>query len=168
MRNALWSSNVRDGEGFRALAYEIVTWTNPRAAGARLWGFVLRDGPAGGTGCGCEWANRLIARRAALVMEPAAREFDRACVADGRSAAAGHVPSPWPARAWRGLWMEQIMPGHDTSSRRGAAACGGARGWRQRAKVSMTIMRPPQQGHGGPKSSISSSSSSADVATARS
>ena len=41
------------------------------------------------------------------------------------------------------------MPGHDVVVPIGAAACGGARGWRQRSKVSMTTMCPPQEGHGG-------------------
>ena len=40
------------------------------------------------------------------------------------------------------------MPGRDAFSRFVAAACGGPRGWRQRSNTSMTIMRPPQQGHG--------------------
>ena len=35
------------------------------------------------------------------------------------------------------------MPGQGANSRMGAAARGGARGWRQQAKVSMTIMCPP-------------------------
>lgn len=42
------SSNDRLGEGFRALAYEILTCRNPRAAGVGLWGFVLRGGLIGG------------------------------------------------------------------------------------------------------------------------
>ena len=35
-------------------------------------------------------------------------------------------------------------------------AVGGARGWHQRSKVSMTTIRPPQQGHGGRGSAGSS------------
>lgn len=41
------------------------------------------------------------------------------------------------------------MPGHGASSRMGGVVAGGARGCCQRAKASITIMRPPQQGHGG-------------------
>lgn len=45
------------------------------------------------------------------------------------------------------------MPDHGTSSRIGKVDAGGARGWHQRAKLSITIMRPPQYGHGGRASS---------------
>ena len=41
------------------------------------------------------------------------------------------------------------MPGHDAIVRIGVAALGGARGWRRRANTSMTVILPPQHGHGG-------------------
>jgi hypothetical protein len=58
------------------------------------------------------------------------------------------------------------MPGHGQLSRFVAVASGGPRGCLQRSNTSMTIMRPPQQGHGGRKSSGSAGvSSSGGVAT---
>ena len=57
------------------------------------------------------------------------------------------------------------MPGHDVVVPVAAAACGGARGWRQRSKVSMTTMCPPQQEHGGRISIGSSGASSGGNAT---
>lgn len=50
------------------------------------------------------------------------------------------------------------MPGHGAVSRFVADASGGPRGRPQRSNVSMTIMRPAQQGHDGRKSSGSFSS----------
>lgn len=44
------------------------------------------------------------------------------------------------------------MPGHDGLLPVGAVVRGGARGCRHRPKVSMMIMRPPQQGQGGSQS----------------
>ena len=41
------------------------------------------------------------------------------------------------------------MPGHGGTLRVGAADRGGARGCLHRPKISMMIMRPPQQGQGG-------------------
>ena len=40
------------------------------------------------------------------------------------------------------------MPGHGTFSRFGADEFGGPRGCRHRLNISMTIIRPPQQGPG--------------------
>jgi hypothetical protein len=45
------------------------------------------------------------------------------------------------------------MPGHEAISRFVAGASGGPRGCLHRSNTSMTIIRPPQQGHGGRKSS---------------
>jgi len=56
------------------------------------------------------------------------------------------------------------MPGHGAVVPVGSVACGGARGWRQRSKVSMMSMRPPQHGHGGRASSGSTGATSAKVA----
>ncbi len=41
------------------------------------------------------------------------------------------------------------MPGHDVVLPADRGGVGGARSWLQRSKVSMMIMRPPQQGQGG-------------------
>lgn len=61
------------------------------------------------------------------------------------------------------------MPGHGVVSWFGVVLSGGPRGCRQRSNVSITIMRPPQQGHGGRKSSGSPRvSSSGGAATSRS
>ena len=43
----------------------------------------------------------------------------------------------------------EVVPGHVVTVPVGAGQTGGARGWLQRWKVSMMIMRPPQHGHGG-------------------
>lgn len=57
------------------------------------------------------------------------------------------------------------MPGHGAVSRIGADAFGGPRGCLlHRSNTSMTIMRPPQQEHGGRKSSGSSGVWSSDGA----
>jgi hypothetical protein len=45
------------------------------------------------------------------------------------------------------------MPGYGHFSGFAAAACGGPRGCFHRSNTSMTIMRPPQHGHSGRKSS---------------
>lgn len=52
--------------------------------------------------------------------------------------------------------MEQVMPGHGIISGIGVEMSGGARGCRQRSKVSMMIICPPQQGHRGRRSTGSS------------
>ena len=41
------------------------------------------------------------------------------------------------------------VPGHDGVLPDGWSGNGGARGWAPRWKISMTTMRPPQQGQGG-------------------
>ena len=50
------------------------------------------------------------------------------------------------------------MPGHGAFYQLVAVASGGPRGCLQHSNVSMTIIRPPQQGHAGRKSSGSSES----------
>lgn len=61
------------------------------------------------------------------------------------------------------------LRGHEAASRVVAVASGGLRGCFQRAKTSMTIMRPPQQEHGGRKSSGSPGAvSSTGASTCRS
>ena len=51
------------------------------------------------------------------------------------------------------------MPGHGMLLPVDGEPCGGARGCRRQANTSMTIMRPPQHGHGGRKSSGSADGS---------
>ena len=48
-----------------------------------------------------------------------------------------------------GLKLDAAMSGHGAVSRFVADACGGPRGCFHRSNTSMTIMRPPQHGHGG-------------------
>ena len=50
---------------------------------------------------------------------------------------------------WKGDAVGHAMPGHGAHSRVRALEGGGARGWHHRAKVSMMLMRPPQQGQDG-------------------
>src|SRR5688572_12858152 len=51
------------------------------------------------------------------------------------------------------------MPGHGVFSRFAAVLPGGPRGCLHRSNTSMTIIRPPQHGHGGRKSSGSAAGS---------
>ena len=68
-----------------------------------------------------------------------------------------------------GLKLEYAMPDHGAVSRFVAGLSGGPRGCLQRSNTSMTIMRPPQHGHGGRKSCGSPDvSSSGGAATSRS
>lgn len=60
--------------------------------------------------------------------------------------------------------QDNAMPGHGAVSRFVVRTPGGPRGCLHRLKVSMMIMRPPQQGHGGRRSSGSSVVSSSDGA----
>ena len=52
------------------------------------------------------------------------------------------------------------MPGHDVVVPVDTMPCGGARGCRQRSKVRVMTMCPPQHGHGG-RTSVGSSTGSA-------
>jgi len=64
-------------------------------------------------------------------------------------------------RTGRAARCRRAMPGHGAVVPVGLVACGGAQGCRQRSKVSMTTMRPPQQGHGGRASSGSTGAAAA-------
>lgn len=61
----------------------------------------------------------------------------------------GRAGVPCRRRGACGLELGCAVPGHGSFSRLVAVAPGGPRGCLQRSNVSMTIMRPPQQGHGG-------------------
>lgn len=54
----------------------------------------------------------------------------------------------FPRHSRREAMQGQTVPDHGTHLPAGVGT-GGARGWRQRSKNSMTTMRPPQHGHGG-------------------
>lgn len=133
-------SNVRFVEGFRALAYEILTWRNPRVPCTGLWVNGLWDGsvwqamPSWECCQGSDYhhvEHRQIAIGVCFV-GPFARCQDR--VWDWR--ALPHRPSRSDSDRFAG----QAMPGHDASSRISSADGGGARGCRRRSKVSMMIM----------------------------
>ena len=141
--------NVVFVEGFRALAYEILTWRNPRAPCTGLWVKGLWNGSAwqalASWEC-CQGSDyRHVEHRQIVIgvcfVGPFARCQDR--VWDWR--ALPHRPSRSDSDRFAG----PAMPGHDTISRISSADDGGARGCRQRSKVSMTTICPPQQGHGG-------------------
>lgn len=134
------AANVCFVEGFRALAYEILTWRNPRGPCTGLWVKGLWDGsawralPSWECCPGSDYRHveyRQIAIGVCFV-GPFARCQDR--VWDWR--ALPHRPS----RSDSGRFAGQAMPGHDASSRISIADAGGARGCRQRSNVSMMIM----------------------------
>lgn len=57
----------------------------------------------------------------------------------------------------------QAVPGHGTTIPVAMKGQGGARGWNERSKVSMMIMRPPQHGHDGRGSDEAGSTRSPDT-----
>ena len=148
-------------KGFgRRQAYESLPRRNPRAASGGLWGFVLRVVPA---------STRNSHARCARQVEHAAPGRGRGagclvpggvCLPDGYCCIAAPRLSPWPAPVWRGRVEKRAMPGHGAFSRVGGLVAGGARGWHHRANLSMMIMVPPQQGHGGRGSTGSSRAAS--------
>ena len=74
-----------------------------------------------------------------------------------------------PQHGCFGARAGQSVPGHGETSSAEYRARGGARGWLQRAKISTTIICPPQQGQGGRISlGWSGTSSSGGGETARS
>jgi hypothetical protein len=79
------------------------------------------------------------------------------CPVGSEARASGRRPQRWRG----GVRWRQAVPGHDGFIPVGVCACGGARGWLQRPKISMMRMRPPQQGQGGvgPGASIGSAGS---------
>ena len=132
--------NVRNVEGFRALAYKILTWRNPRAPCTGLWVKGLWDGSAWQALPGRECCqgfdyyhveHRQIAIGVCFV-GPFARCQDR--VWDWRA-----LPHR-PGRSDSDRFAGQAMPGHGAISRISCADGGGARGCRQRSKASMMIM----------------------------
>ena len=161
-RDRLWVAEhprLLKGFGCRQ-AYESLSCRNPRAAGDFLWGFVPRGVPAAVAnfriGCGGD------------VVGAASRPDRRACsvdsdgtgVRDDRRHGNVHITFRRPAPAWRGRTSNLAMPGHGALPRFGALEAGGARGWHHRSNLSMTTMRPPQQGQGGRTSAGSSGVSS--------
>jgi len=77
----------------------------------------------------------------------------------------------FPRHSRREAMQGQTVPDHGTHLPAGVGTGGGARGWRQRSKNSMTTIRPPQQGHGGRASDgsagISSKAGGATASNAR-
>ena len=114
-----------------------------------LWRFRFTADACGGEPAARKWIDgyREVAAfqiRAALTGRPTARRnpgdggdlHGRMLVGRRRRAACG----------WR---LAHSMPDHEAVSRLVAVASGGPRGCFQRARTSMTIIRPPQQEHGG-------------------
>lgn len=96
---------------------------------------------------------------------PAGQEYSLKASTTTRCASGDH----WPQHSCCDTWWRQAVQGHGAILPDGDEGCGGARGCRHRSKVSMTIMCPPQQGHGG-RMSVGSCgwSSSGGGATAKS
>lgn len=140
----------RQGEGFRVPAgVRKPLMQEPAGHGPWLWGFrfaadVGDYATASGRrqdGCAVEASLR---RRAVLsALHPARR--------DPVGGVSHHRRARFRCRrrSTCGLKLDHAMPGHGAFSRFVADACGGPRGCLQRSNVSMMIMRPPQQGHGG-------------------
>src|SRR5689334_301555 len=73
----------------------------------------------------------------------------------------GRIWRSSPKQGLCGVRCVQAVPGHDAVLPVVADGCGGARGSRQRPKVAMMVMRPPQQGQGGSQSCGSGTSTGA-------
>src|ERR1700760_511371 len=73
----------------------------------------------------------------------------------------GRVWRSSPTQGCCGVRRAQAVPGHDGVLPVVADGCGGARGSRQRPKVAMMVMCPPQQGQGGSQSCGSGTSTGA-------
>ena len=139
-------------------AYESLSCRNPRAPHAGLWGKgILGDlGQAGHSGAG---AVRRPDPSPSLVDRP--MRSARFVGSDAEYRGFGcprHALPCGPLHGDCGPVAIQAMPGHGAFFRIGAAVVGGARGWHQRANVSMMVMWPPQQGHDGRVSAASSGS----------
>ncbi len=148
-------------KGFgRRQAYESRRGTNPRGRGKGLWGFRFSAGR--GVGATSAGIRRRRWRRAGFCRYPAALSMWSAVAEAWQGGDGGRWPElpRRPKRRSREAWRVQAVPGHEAFLPVEVVPCGGARGWFQRAKASMTTMRPPQQGHGGRVSTVSSGVSS--------
>ena len=114
-----------------------------------LWGFRsavdVGDGAtaAGLRGDGCEEAASLCLR----AVQPI--PHDARCEGVDSDIDGGRARVRCRRRSACGCGLDYAIPAHGAVSRFVAVASGGPRGCLQRAKVSMMIMRPPQQRHGG-------------------
>lgn len=145
--------------------YDILQSRKPRAAGDDLWGKRfsggwLTDATAGGTHSdwpGCASKQELQVLLHAEIVGRAGHRCGQRCY--------GHERHHRRKRKNRVAGMDWTMPGHGVVVPAGAALFGGARGCRQRSKVSMTTMCPPQHGHGERASSGSSGTAAGGGAT---
>lgn len=145
--------------------YDILQSRKPRASGDGLWGKRFSDGwlagataggvSSGGSGCGGQKGCQPLmqARIAGRARYRCGGWFDQ------------HELYRRRKHGNRVAGLDQAMPGHGVMVPVGTASLGGARGCRQRSKVSMTTMCPPQHGHGGRASSGSSGTSGGGGAT---
>ncbi len=147
----------------RRLAYDILHSRKPRATGGDLWVFRVSAGcgagaRAGGTRIGGPGRGLRGGLAASMLARTGARDGHRS---DGRCRQ--RERHRHRRHKTFGERCGQAMPGHGAVVPVAAVACGGARGWHQRSKVSTITMCPPQHGHGGRTSGGSASASATAV-----
>ena len=140
----------------RRQAYESPRGRNPRATGRWLWGF--RSAADVGNGVTAVWRPEDGLKQAAGLPVRALHSARHVACREriGGDCRVGRAWIHCRKRRARGRRFAFAMPGHGLASRFAVVACGGPRGCLQRSNTSMMIMRPPQQRHGGRKSSGSS------------
>lgn len=137
-------------KGFgRRQAYESLTCRNPRVARDDQWGYRISAGLHGRSR-----ATRRPLKRGFGWHGTLCRLLLAAGLGFGMTARQGSIgirrASPRPPMHKRcGSVRDQVVPGHARTVPVVAIVDGGARGCCQRSNVSMMIMCPPQQGHGG-------------------
>ena len=152
--------------------------SNPRAAGAALWGF-RESGAAAKAAVRRRSIPEARQRFAPMDDERAKPALPRRHMVllwrdrRGDTSFRGHAGATAPSSKW---WdfdeqLKLAVPGHGAIIPAGGRKRGGARARKVGSKMSMTTMRPPQQGHGGfgtGGSAPSGAGASTAIGTARS
>lgn len=131
----------RMSKGFgRRQAYESLTCTTRGASGAGLWGFRIGAGPRNGTIAGFGRSVRTM--RTTICPDQAVWSVPTRIipVMYGGIDDARHERYRFPPRCLGRMHIGQAMPDHGANSGIRIGMFGGARGCRQRSKVSMMIM----------------------------
>ena len=148
-------------KGFgRRQAYESLTCTTRGASGAGLWGFRISAVTHTGTIAGFRRSVRTMRTTICpdqAVWTVSARSI---LVMYGGTDDVRHERHRFLPRCLGRMHIGQAMPDHGANSGIRIGMFGGARGCRQRSKVSMMTMWPPQQGQGGRRSAGSSAAGS--------
>lgn len=136
-------------KGFgRRQAYESLTCTTRGGSCDELWGF--RVGAVALSGWTVGFEQRMATWGRTFSPECAAKpvHVSALLVGGGRIIAGERMRRGFLQRRFGRMDGKQAMPDHGVLSRAGGVDDGGARGWRQRSKVSMIVMCPPQHGQG--------------------